>query len=135
MTYEADLYTYLSTHADASSFRSLIGSRLYWLEIPQNPTFPYVRIVTADARPVLNLGGVSTYQESFFNFHINSPVHTSCINIRESLRTLFHGKIITSGSTKFSQCIMTDFAEAWIDDTPAGFVNAVTSFKFFHKDT
>jgi len=135
MTYEQDFYNYLATHADATALRALVSSRIYWLQLPQPPTFPAVRVNQITAAPGFVLEGNDSWQETRLQVSIFDTAHAVCVSVREALRTLLHGKRITHGTTVFSSIRMTDINELWIDDTPGGYLHMPIDFNIFHTTT
>tara|TARA_B100001123_G_scaffold220405_1_gene248582 strand:+ start:1346 stop:1753 length:408 start_codon:yes stop_codon:yes gene_type:complete len=135
MTFEADFYGYLATSSAAASFRALVSSRIYWLEIPQKPTYPFTQINIVTTELESSLSGASGIQTTGIEINIFDPLHTTIVNIRESLRTLLDGKTFTHGSTKFHEVHFDGFDEDFITDEPAGFILSSCDFSATHSNT
>lgn len=134
MTFETDLYDYLANHADATALRAACGSRIYWGNVPQDPTLPLVVIDTIDARPDFTLNGNNSLQETTLQFTIMGATPDACVTIREALRSLFHGIAqLTNGSTLFHSFTLQSYRELWVDDTPAGYVQMPVDVQMFHN--
>lgn len=134
MTYEQDLYDYLVNHAAAAALRSAIGaSRIYWLRLPQAPTYPLMVIDTVDAQPGHTLNGDNDLQMTVLQFTIVADTPSECISIREALRDLLHGTSqVSNGSTLFHSFTLQNFRETWIDDTPKGHVDMPVDVHMIH---
>tara|TARA_S200002703_G_scaffold61685_1_gene53588 strand:- start:10650 stop:11057 length:408 start_codon:yes stop_codon:yes gene_type:complete len=134
MSFESDLYSYLSTHADATALRAIVSTRIYWATTPQNPTYPYIQISTVSTEPQHTLGGDDGFTETRLQFSVFDRVHTVCLSVRDALRTLLHGnQRITEGSTTFQSILMGDVRELWEDDAPGGFMHMPIDFDFIHS--
>ena len=134
MTYEQDLYDYLANHAAAAALRSAIGAtRIYWMRLPQPPTYPLIVIDTVDAQPNFTLAGDNGLQMTVLQFTIVADTPAECITIREALRDLLQGTSqVSNGSTLFHSFTLQAFREQWIDDTPAGHVDMPVDVQMIH---
>ena len=133
MQIEQDIYDYLKNHADAAALRALV-SRIYWLQVPQSPTWPTLRLSTVNTDPGYLLEGDSTFEVITLEFSIFTDDHAEAVSIREALRALLHGQVIVNGSTDIQSSIMSDTREFWIDDTPGGYLHMPVDFRMIYTN-
>ena len=136
MSMEADLYSYLSTHADAAALRTLVNSKIFWGTIPQNESMPYIRVNTVTTEPGKTLGGDDGQTTSTLQFSIFDQQHPVCVSIREALRSLLHdNKRFTEGTTVFHHILMGEYFEDWVDEPDYGYMHMPVDFQFYHSTT
>lgn len=136
MSFESDLYSYLSTHADAAALRSLVSTRIYWLTTPQNPTMPYIQISTVTEEAGNTLGGDDGFTNTRLQFSVFDRAHTVCLSIKAALKSLLHGnKRFTTGGTLFQSILMGNAFELWEDEPPNGYMHLPIDFHFIHTTT
>lgn len=136
MSFESDLYSYLSAHADASALRAIIGTRIYWMTTPQHPTLPYIQITTVSGDPGKVLSGADGHDEARLQFSIFGATPTVCISIRDALRDLLHAnKRFTEGSTVFQSILMQERGEVEISDPEGNYLHRPVDFDFIHSTT
>ncbi len=133
MNFEKDLYAYLTTHADTTTLRGLVSTRIYWLNAPQRPTFPFILISVIDADPGFILDGDDGHQTTTLQVSLMGPDHSALVTIREELRKLLHGQRITQDSTEIKSSRLVAVDEFWVDDTPSGYVHMPCDFRFIHN--
>lgn len=111
MSIEADIYSSLTAHAGLSA---LIGTRLYPVLLPQNPTYPavtYQRVSTPRAQAI---NGTVASAGPRFQFAAWASTYSSAVSVAAQVRAALiamSGNIVT-----VYEVLLDGEREVWEDD-------------------
>ncbi len=112
MAIEADLFAALTGHAGLSA---LVGSRVYPLILPQNPTYPavtYQRISTPMAQVVT---GAVAAASTRFQVNVWANTYSSAVNVAAQIRAALLA--MTGATVTVHEVLLDNETEGWADES------------------
>lgn len=93
---ENALATYLLAQA---SIQALVGDRIYWVQIPQGSTRPYIILSVVSSVPDVVFQGATGLVQSRVQFDCWGEDYYSAKNVARALDTLLNGRKLTTPGT------------------------------------
>lgn len=131
---ERELANYLLGQA---AINSLVGTRIYWTQLPQGEERPYLLLSVVDSIPNVAYGGVTGLVQSRVQFDCWGSDFYSAKDLARALDTLLSGKSLLttgSGATKFEGFFLEAERDGHSDvDAPDDLFRTSLDFLIWHK--
>jgi len=88
---EQKIYTVLTTSTGISA---LVGSRIYPIVLPQNPTYPAITYQRVGGRRFNSLNGYSELENPIIQIDVWGGTHAAVIDLGDRIITALHGSTV-----------------------------------------